>query len=427
MNERAYNLAGSPKQGVDPAMNIDNIRPVPRISIQAFCDSTGMIDILHEAAADRRMSKAHVKGYAGGIPAAIEFYASAPTPNVILIETELTGNDLIHELGQLADVCDANTKVLIIAYRNDVGLYRELIRQGISEYVVGPVNALQVIQLVSDLFNVSSSEPLGRVYAVIGGKGGVGASTIAHNVAWSFASRFQIDTVLADLDLPFGTANLDYNQDPAQGIGDAVFSPDRIDDVFLDRILSKCADHLSLLAAPSTLDKAYDLDEMAFERVTDLLRQGVPASILDVPHTWNAWTRKVLAQADEVVLVCTPDLANLRNSKNIVDFLQQNRPNDKPPFLILNQVGVPKKPEIPAADFIDALKLEPIYAFPFEPQLFGSAANNGQMIAEAMPKHPITEAFDFVAQIISGRAEIKKQKRQGLAPFLERLRISKGE
>ena len=95
------------------------------------------------------------------------------------------------------------------------------------------------------------SEPVGRVIAVIGSKGGVGASTIAHNVSFSIARDLQLDTVVGDLDLGFGTAGLDFNQDPPQGIADAVFSPDRIDTAFIDRLLSKCTDQLSLLAAPA--------------------------------------------------------------------------------------------------------------------------------------------------------------------------------
>ena len=94
------------------------------------------------------------------------------------------------------------------------------------------------------------AKPVGRTIAVVGAKGGVGASTVAHNIAWAIARDLELDAVVTDLDLPFGTAGLDYNQDPPQGIADAVFSPERMDGAFVDRLLSKCTDHLSLLAAP---------------------------------------------------------------------------------------------------------------------------------------------------------------------------------
>ena len=119
---------------------------------------------------------------------------------------------------------------------------------------------------------------------MVGAKGGVGASTIAHNIAWAIARDFSLDSVVTDLDLAFGTAGLDYNQDPPQGIADAVFSPDRIDTAFVDRLLSKCTDHLSLLAAPATLERVYDFGVDAFDSILDSLRAPIPCIILDVPH-----------------------------------------------------------------------------------------------------------------------------------------------
>ncbi|MBN9010924.1 MAG: CtpF protein, partial [Rhizobiales bacterium] len=198
----------------------------------------------------------------------------------------------------------------------------------------------------------------------------------------------------ANLDLAFGTAGLDFNQDPAQGIAEAVHSQDRLDDIFLDRLLARCSDHLSLLAAPATLDRTCDFDEGAFTQIIDVAQGGVPAVILDLPHVWTAWMKRTLLAADEVVLTVEPDLANLRNAKNMVDLLRQGRRNDSPPRLIINKTGVPKRPEIKADDFASALNLTPAAIIPFDAHLFGTAANNGQMIAETDAKSPMVEAFD---------------------------------
>ena len=143
----------------------------------------------------------------------------------------------------------------------------------------------------------------------------------AHNVAWAIGRDLSIESVVADLDLPFGTAGLDYNQDPPQGIADAVFSPDRVDTAFVDRLLSKCTDHLSLLAAPATLERVYDFGAEAFDSILDSLRTTIPCVVLDVPHQWAGWTRRLLVSADEILVVAGPDLANLRNAKNLVDLL----------------------------------------------------------------------------------------------------------
>jgi pilus assembly protein CpaE len=286
---------------------------------------------------------------------------------------------------------------------------------------MAPVRAIDVVGAVCGLFSAPDAKPVGRVLAVVGAKGGVGASTVSHNVAWAIARDLSLDSVVADLDLAFGTAGLDYNQDPPQGVADAVFSPDRIDTAFIDRLLSKCTDHLSLLAAPATLDRVYDFSAEAFEPVFDALRASVPCVVLDVPHIWTGWTKRVLIGADDILVVAAPDLANLRNAKNLVDMLRAARPNDRRPFYCLNQVGVPKRPEIKPADFAKALEDDPVVVIPFEPPVFGTASNNGQMIAEVASGHRTAEMFRHLAQVLTGRAAAKKARSSLFAPLLGKL------
>ena len=391
------------------------------MSVQAFCETVETAATVQAAGEDRRLGKAHLKVQMGGMAAAIEAYRSAPTPNVIILETDAR-SDILTGLDQLATVCDPGTRVVVIGRVNDVTLYRELVRRGVSDYVLSPVTPIDVVRSICNLFSAPEAKAVGRIIAVVGAKGGVGASTIAHNVAWAIARDLSMDSVVADLDLAFGTAGLDYNQDPAQGIADAVFSPDRIDIAFMDRLLSKCTDHLSLLAAPATLDRVYDFGVEAFDAIFDTLRASMPCIVLDVPHQWSGWTKRALISADDILIVAAPDLASLRNTKNIYDLLKAARPNDRMPLYCLNQVGVPKRPEINASEFAKAIESQPIASIPFEPQVFGAAANNGQMIAEMSPNHRTTEMFLQIAQRLTGRSETKKPKGSFLSPLLDKLR-----
>ncbi|MCF6321132.1 MAG: CpaE family protein [Rhizobiaceae bacterium] len=390
--------------------NLEDIRPIPRVTIQAFCETEAVSQVFEMTAQDRRMAKAHVKVHTGGISAAVEFYANAPTPNLIAVETSKSGDALVEELSGLAEVCDAETKVLVIGAFNDIVMYRDLISRGVSEYLVAPVKMADIMAVVTNIYVNPESGVLGRTIAFIGAKGGSGSSTISHNIAWAISSTYQTDVVLADMDFAFGTANINLDQDPTQGMAEAVYSADRVDDILLDRLLEKCAEHLSLLAAPSTLDRTYDFDQKAFNQVIEVAQRGVPYVIADLPQQWTSWTKEVLCAADEVVLTAYPDLTNLRNTKNLIDKLIELRPNDPKPKLILNQVGVPKRPEINVSDFLAPLDLEPMAVIPFEPALFGTAANNGQMISEADAKHPVSETFDTIAQILTGKAEFKPEK-----------------
>ncbi len=398
----------------------EQIAPAPRISVQAFCETVETAAAVQAAGEDRRMAKAHLRIQMGGLAAAVEAYQNSPTPNVIILESECRGEDILSGLDQLSQVCDPGTRVMVVGRTNDITLYRELIRRGVSDYLIAPVGTLHIVRSVCGLFSAPDAKPVGRIIAVVGAKGGVGASTVAHNIAFTIAHDIVLNSVVTDLDLAFGTAGLDFNQDPPQGIAEAVFSPDRVDNAFVDRLLAKCTDHLSLLAAPATLDRVYDFGADAFEAIFDSLRATVPCVVLDVPHQWTGWTKQTLISADDVLIVAAPDLANLRNAKNIYDFLKTSRPNDHRPLYCLNQVGVPKRPEIKAADFAKALEDDPVAIIPFEPQVFGAAANNGQMIAEISASHRTAEMFRELGQLLTGRAEPKKPRGM-LSPLIEKL------
>jgi pilus assembly protein CpaE len=397
------------------------IAPAPRVTVQVFCETAETAAAIQAAGEDRRLAKAHLHIQMGGLAGAVEAFQASPTPNVIMLETSNRGEEILSGLDQLAHVCDAGTRVVVIGRANDVQLYREITRRGVSEYLISPVSPLGIVRAICALYSSPDAKPVGRIIAVVGAKGGVGASTIAHNVAFSVAHDLKLDAVVSDLDLAFGTAGLDFNQDPAQGIAEAVFSPDRVDHAFIDRLLSKCTDHLSLLAAPATLDRVYDFGADAFEAIFDSLRATVPCSVLDVPHQWTGWSKQTLITADDILIVATPDLANLRNAKNIYDFLKASRPNDRRPLYCLNQVGVPKRPEIKVKDFAKALEAEPVATIPFEPKVFGAAANNGQMLAEISKSHRAAEMFRNLALLLNGRSESKKPRSNLLSPLLEKL------
>ncbi|SDG48983.1 MULTISPECIES: AAA family ATPase [Bosea] len=403
----------------------ETIAPLPRITLQAFCETPAIAATMQAAVADRRMDKAHARVQMGGPAAAVEAFRSAPTPNIIVLEAVADPATLVSHLESLSESCDAGTKVVVIGHVNDVQLYRDLIRRGVSEYLIAPLEPLDVLRTLSELYVAPEARNLGRVIAVMGAKGGVGASTVAHNVSWAIARNLDASTVIVDLDIAFGTAGLNFNQDPPQGIAEAVFAPERLDSNLLDRLLSRCSDNLALLAAPAVLDRTIDLDEEALEQLLDLLRASVPCIILDVPHQWGAWVKRTVLSADEIVIVAEPELASLRNAKNLIDLSRATRPNDAVARLVLNRVGVPKRPEINAGEFSKALGIDVLSTIPFDAHLFGTAANNGQMIAEVQAGSKATEAFTQIASALTGRGEAKRGRRSLLEPFVAKLKRRK--
>jgi len=401
-------------------------RPIPRISIQAFCEQPALAEAMQTAAEDRRLSKAHVSVHMGGISAAVQHYQESPTPNLIVVESSHPRNEMLAELDRLAESCDAGTKVVVVGHTNDVVLYRELLKRGVSEYLIAPIRPLQLMESFSNLYNDPDSDPVGHVFAFIGAKGGNGSSTVCHNAAWTLSEALKNNVIIADLDLAFGTTGLDFNQDPVQGIAEALASPERLDEVLLDRLLTKCSEHLSIFAAPVVLDRDYDISADACDMVIDVVRQNVPYVAVDLPHTWTAWTKRILLQADEVVITAAPDLANLRNAKNILDLLKQSRKNDAVPHLVMNSVNMPKRPEISIKEFEQALDLKCVAVIDFDSETFGQAANNGQMIEELNPKAKCVPAFRDIALALAHRKETRVDKGKSvLTPILEKLKLKR--
>jgi pilus assembly protein CpaE len=158
------------------------------------------------------------------------------------------------------------------------------------------------------------------------------------------------------------------------------------------------------------LDRDYDITVEGCDQVIDVVRQNVPYVAVDLPHTWTAWTKSILVQSDEVIVTAAPDLANLRNAKNIVDLMQQTRPNDNKPRLVLNMVNMPKRPEISVKEFETALGIKAISVIEFDSETFGQAANNGQMIEELNAKAKATAAFREIALEMTNKRELQGQK-----------------
>ncbi|MDP3740546.1 MAG: AAA family ATPase [Hyphomonadaceae bacterium] len=392
-------------------------RPIPRITVHAFCTRTSSLGLMRTIMKDRRMKNVSMDVFEGGTPVAINHYVNETTPNLLIIEGAGDPRQLLAELDSLAEYCDENIRVVILGQTNDIRLYRELMRRGVSEYLVAPFDPVMMIRSIAGLFTDPEAPFVGKTIAVTGVKGGVGASSIAHNLAWALSERIKVNSTLIDLDLNFGTTGLDFNQDAAATIADALMSPDRFDDAVMGRLISKATDRLSLFTAPATLDRTYNLEPETYNRVLEQVRGSVPFVVLDLPHIWSDWFKQTVISADEIVVVAAPDLASLRNGKNLIDFLKAARPNDAQPKLVLNMVGLPKRPEIPPKDFGQAMGVEPSLVLPFDAQLFGTAANNGQMIFDVAPDSKVAQGLDQLAAQLTGK-EIQAEKPSMLKKLL---------
>ena len=399
---------------------------IPRIDIESFCTSGPMATAIQESAYDRRMARTSIAVAMGGTKRAIEIYEEAATPHLLIVETDQTGLEVFDELEGLANVCDPDTKVIVCGPSNDVTLYRELKRQGVDEYIVSPAAPIQIIEAIATVFAEPGIAPMARTIGFVGVKGGSGASTLAHNAAWKISRMEEKDVMLVDMDVQFGTAGLDFNREPTRTVLDALTSADELDEVKLQRLLIEYDDYLSILAAPSSLEVQSEFDENGVIDMIQTIRASTDYAVFDIPHTWTPWVQRAVMQMEEIVLVATPDLASLRNLKAFYDLLSARRPNDNPPRIVLNQVGIPKRPEIAADDVAEIIGREVDLIIPHDPTLFGEASNNGQMIEEVNAKHETVAMLgELCSTVTASRTSLKKAARAKNSAGVKGLDIGK--
>lgn len=388
----------------------------PRISIEAFCVTPGFASAMQTAARDRRMAKTRCTVGMGGAQAASKRYANVSTPNLVIVESNEGGFGIFRELEALAGVCGDDVNVIVAGPSNDVSLYRELVRQGVSEYLVSPPSPMQIIEAVTTVYATPETAPAARSLAVFGVRGGVGASVLSHNIGAMIARQMRKETVIVDLDLEFGTTALDFNAEAKSTMADAIADVDELDDVKLGRMLWEQEEHLRLLAAPASVRARATLDGQVMQSLLDTVRAAADFVVLDTPHQWSPAVVTTLRQSENVVLVATPDLASLRNLKTVYDWLKSERQHDAAPKIVLNQVGMPKRPEIAAKEFAEIVGAPVDLVIPFEPAIFGAAQNDGKMLADVAGAKKLVEPLETFVQGMFG-AKSGAKPAEGSAGF----------
>ena len=383
---------------------------IPHVSVHAFHESHEFAAVWRRAGRDRRLVSATTALHAGGLPAAIELYRTERSPDLIIVEREVDGDALEYEIDALADVCQPHSRVIVVGRRNDIQLYRRLLDMGVSNYLVAPVGVAQVISAIADIFREPGREKIGRIAAVLGAKGGVGTSAVAQSLALGLSNRRGSDVLLIDLDLAFGSAGLDLDLEPNQGLSELIRDPDRIDAEMLDRLCVRRGANLALLGAASELGSGHEIDEHALDRVIEVAQSHVRQIVLDVPHLWGAWIERALVASDDVIIVSTPELASLRNALTVMSRVRALRPNDRAPHLVLNQVGMPRRQEITARDIKQVLEIEPAISIPFDAKTFSLAAARAKMAAELGRRRPLGQAYARLAALVDadGQAHARR-------------------
>ncbi len=383
------------------------------INVEAFVTEESSRTALENAIKHRVLARSRLTVFEAGLDDAINRYQAYPSPDLLVLESHDTPKEMLRKVDALAEMCDPNTRVLMIGLENSVPLYRQLMARGIAHYLIVPVAASEVIEAAISLFEDPDEAPKAQSIAFMGVRGGIGASTMAHNTGWTLGHKYKKNAIVMDLDLRFGTAGINFNLEPKYGMRNALVQGDRLDEYVMEQFLIEHGEHLRLLASPPSLDDAVAIPPAMLDRIVNVASSMAGFVVIDIPHLWDVWVAETLTLASEAVLIVEPDLPSLRNAQMIFNVIGPRRSKEAPLRYIINNQGLDKAAALTEKDFTEALSQPPLLAFDFEPAIFRAASMNGQMLGEFKPSSKPAKKFEVLAETVSG---IKAKKQPAKPP-----------
>jgi len=366
-----------------------------RLTVEAFIATEQTRAAMDAVKEDIRLRRSPINIHDGGLAEAPATLVRIEAPQVLILESELSGADLLSELDAVADYVTQDTLVLVIGVDDSIALYRQLMSMGVADYLVAPVSATDLVDAVVRISSDESDRNLAPLISVMGVRGGVGSSAVACNLAYKIGHDVSGDVVLVDLDISAGTAAVALNLSPRQSAADVLGHAEALDQIDMDRHLVRYDDHLALLGSTAQLDIAFRPPSEALEALLTVLRRQHDVVVLDLPRQWSMWVTDVLLDSSIVLLVAYPDLSNLRDAQKMVGFLSEKRREGWPTHVLLNKVGMAPKAELGAKDFEDVVGRAPVASLPFEPQAFGEALNTGEpVVKKRLASKGFVRAFD---------------------------------
>lgn len=335
----------------------------------------------------------------GGVAAAVRTLAVLPPPKVLVVDLSRS-KDAVADASALAELLDESTRTVALGTVNDIDLFRRLTAAGIADYLVKPVKpealAEALVRVERPDGEAGAPLRLGRLLALCGARGGVGASTLAANLAWLGAHELKAKIALVDLDLQFGTLSLALDLEPGRGLKEALERPDRVDELFIERAMAKESDDLFVLGTEEPLGGQPRFDAIGLKTLFDDLRANFDCVVVDVPRSLLSARPEVLAPANAVALVTDLSLAGLRDTVRLLRFVKEHAPESRR-LVIASRTDGPARGHLSRADFEKGLGEKVEHLVPDDPKAAAQAANGGKPFAEVAPRCQAVKAMRRLA------------------------------
>lgn len=368
----------------------------------AFCSDSESYAAVDRVVGD--MMLPHTSIRKGSIKDAVRYLSENPSPKLLMID--ISSSDLpLSDIDNLANVCEPGVTVIAIGERNDCGLFRDLLHHGVADYLVKPLSPPLLQKAIANVTDHSetarSNSKLGKLVTVMGVRGGVGATTVATSISWIVAQQRRRRVALIDLDLQFGTVALSLDIEPSNGLREALENPDRIDGLFMDRVLTQHSDRLFVMSAEESPDETLLLDFGAVELLTNELRSKFHYVVVDLPRNITPSSHQILENATDLVLVTDFSLAGMRDTMRIAGMLPSLNASCNV-VIIANRAGEHKQGEMPRSEFEKGIGRKIDFVLPFDAKTVATATNFGQPVAAG--KGPVAKGICDVTDRLCGPA-----------------------
>jgi len=360
--------------------------PTLRDPFTAFVCDEETAEMLRPIAVEHGWSPEKVN--MGGLRNAVQTLSVSPSPSILFVDLS-ESIDPLNDINSLAEVCEPGTVVIAAGMVNDVRLYRDLVASGLQDYLLKPFSADQLrdtfghAQLTISGPRVSETAPEkpNVMAAVVGVRGGVGASTIASSLAWMMGEKGGRNSALLDLDIHFGTGALALDLEPGRGLTDAIENPSRIDGLFIERAMVRASEKLSVLSAEAPLNQPLISDGTAFSQLQDEIRHAFEGTVLDLPRSMMVQFPHLLNEVHAVVLVVEFTLSATRDAIRILSWLKANAPQCRV-IVAANRAPNPSLMEVSRKDFEQSIERKVDVIIPYDPKSAATAAKLGQPFAK---------------------------------------------
>ena len=379
-----------------------------RDAFNAFICDEAALDVLRPVVIE--MGWQPEKCHKGGLRNAVQSLSITASPNILMVDLSESG-DPLSDINALAEVCEPGTVVIAVGQVNDVRLYRDLLASGIHDYLLKPLSPSQVRDALINaqaVFSAPKSHDPSVAKrhvstAVIGTRGGVGASTLATSLAWLFSADEKLPTALLDLDVHFGTGALVLDLEPGRGLTDAIENPGRIDGLFIERAMIRANDNLAILSAEAPMSAPLMTDGAAFVQLEEEFRQAFEMTVIDLPRNMLINFPHLLADVNVALIVAEMTLASARDTIRILAWLKANAPHVHP-IVVANKVQ-PGAGEITKADFETSIERAISFTIPYDIKAATNAAKLGQTFADANRTSKAGVAMRDIARTVMGISE----------------------